>query len=510
MTTLLRDYQTKCLKTISRSYERGTYSQLIVLPTGAGRAYILAQCVLDFDWPSHILVHRDELAIQAVAKLVAAGVSPSDIGIVMGDQDQLGKKITVGSVQTLSRSGGKRLEALLRVSRPRIVVIDEAHHAATKSYRMIIKRIRPDLLIGFTSTPDHLVGEIFDRITFQRSIMGMVMDGFLVPPKRKLVNTETSLTVVKVKSGDYDRTQLGRILDNRERHQKIVQAWHEYGEGRKTIVHVVDFINADKVALVFGVDARVIHNKLSKIARARILESFENREFDVLVSCEDKLGCTEVSCVLMARPTLSKALYIQMIGRSLQPYEGKTDTLIIDVMDRSLRPSINFQDIMPQAKDILALLRKMPKAQLDFLKEDSSICYDPHYRWIKYGNKGYSLSIGKGESVHVIRRELTGNMVVLSSHKDWIVEHPLFPEYAFAVAEQWASDRSHQLGMKKPYGWTELSWWDVGPTDSQIEYAKKFGIKPSETMAEMSYRIDEQSLRPKFGSAIGYIARQKN
>lgn len=542
MTINLRDYQTKCIQTVLRSYQRGTSSQLVVLPTGTGKTVIFVQCILDFHWPSLILVHRDELAGQAVAKLTAAGVSPSDIGIVMGDQDQLGRKITIGSVQTLSRSGGKRLDALLKILRPQMIVIDEAHHAASKSYQSIIARIEPDLLLGFTATPmrmdkKHLVGDgnTFKKITFRRSIIEMVMSGFLVPPSRKVVNTTTNLRGVGLQAGDYNRTKLGNKVNDTERHKRIVESWLEFAKDRKTIVFAVDVTNAKRLSETFcamGVDARVIYGELSKGDRSALLEAYARREFNVLVNCEiltEGFDDPETDCVLMARPTLSEALYVQMIGRALRLFKGKTDALIIDVTDNSLKHSINLQDIMPEAKDTQALLREMPRAQLEFFKDmqkqpgprgqngwfmggqdemnEYGIYHDPHYRWIKHGDEGYSLAIGKGESVHIIRGELTGKAVAVTSTKEWVVENPIPPEFTFAVAEQWSLDRAKQLGLKKPYGWTEPKWWDLFPTDKQSNFAQKMGVTPGKSMAVTSYRIDEKTLRPKFVGILLWLER---
>ena len=538
----LRNYQVKCVKAVRTNFERDVKSQLIVLPTGTGKTVIFVRCILDFSWPTLVIVHRDELAKQAIKKLIAAGASQDDIGVVMGDQNQLGRKITIGSVQTLSRSGGKRLDDLLAVVQPKLIVIDEAHHAAAKSYQTIIRKVDPTLLLGFTATPmrqdkKHLIGQnnTFNRVVFRRSIIEMVMSGFLVPPHRKVINTGIDIKSVGLQAGDYNQKQLGEIIDDVRRHKRIVESWLEFGQGRKTIVFAVNVANAEKLTETFinaGIDARVIHGGISKTDRVLILDAYARRDFDVLVNCEiltEGFDDPETDCILMARPTLSESLYIQMLGRALRLFAGKVDALIIDVTDNSTRHSIGFQDIMPEAKDPHELLREMPKAQLEFFKdmqkksgqrgktgwftgdpedfESMGIYHDPHFRWIKYGDMGYSLTLGKGESVHIILGELTGNAVAVSSTKEWIVEHPIAPEFTFAVAEQWAMERAKQLKLKRPYGWTEPNWWDLNTTDKQMAFAKQVGAVPGKTIAETSYRIDEKTLRSKFTSILIWLER---
>ncbi len=544
ITLNLRDYQKRCLTEIKKRYERGTRSQLVVLPTGTGKTVIFVQLVLNFFWPSLILVHRDELAGQTKAKLLEAGVDPEDIGMVKGQVNEIGRKITIGSVQTLGRPDGKRLAKLMAALRPKMIVIDEAHHATAKGYRNVIDTVDPELLVGFTATPmrldkKHLVGEVFDQIVFKRSIIEMVMAGFLVVPTRKIINTNVDLSSIAVSQGDYNRVELGRKVDNERRRNAIFQAWLKYASDRKTIVFAVDVANAIKMADTFrenGYPAHVIHGGLSSTARELILDEYKHRGFSILVNCEiltEGFDDPETDCVLMARPTLSEALYIQMIGRSLRLYSGKENALIIDVTDNSNRHSIGFQDIMPEARDVNALIREMPRAQLEFfnamqtergqrgetgwfngdadMMEELGIFHDPKFRWIRYNDEGYSMTIGNGESIHIIRGALSGNMVAIAYKKDkqkeWVVEHPIAAEFVFAIAEQWASERAKQIGLKKPYGWTNPDWWNIYTTDKQRQFAERINVKPGKYIAETSYFIDEKQLRSVFYSTLTWLER---
>ncbi|KLU61698.1 UvrABC system protein B [Peptococcaceae bacterium CEB3] len=542
----LRPYQQHCLDAINKTYQRGITKQLIVLPTGTGKTIVFATFIkrqTDFGWPSLVLVHRDELITQTADKLRVIGVSPDTIGIVKGERNDTDRLVTVASVQTLNRE--KRLNAFIEANPPRLLVIDEAHHASAKSYRRVIEKVEPDLLLGFTATPirldkKSLVGNVFDQVVYHRSIMEMVLADYLVPPKPKFVQTGVDLDERHVRTvrGDFDQHLLGIAVNDSSRHEKIVKSYQEFASERKAIVFTVDVENVKALTEAFvreGVRVQGIYGGLSMSERRDILNAYKNRDLDVLVNCEiltEGFDDPETDCVIMARPTQSAALYVQMIGRALRLYPGKRDALIIDITDNSRKHSIGLSDIVPEARTPQELLREMPRAQLEFFKqmqsdggergshgwlegdatdlEEFGLYHDPHFRWIKYGEEGYSLSVGNGESVHLIRGAVSGNMLGLSSKHEWVIEHPIPPEFAFYIAEQWGQNRAKQLGLKKPYGWTEPRWWDLFPTEKQRAFAKKLGANAGMSIAETSFNIDRHTLRPKFVSALAWLDRNFN
>lgn len=373
----LRPYQREALDAVSATYAAGIWAQLLVLPTGGGKTVIFAQVPRLVRGRMLVLAHREELLTQAASSIRAANPDLR-VEIEQAEQDaSWAADVVVASVQTMRRA---RLQLWPRDHFASIVV-DEAHHSAAQSYHDILTHFgahvslqlprkptpeqcvtarasleafwrskRGPLLLGVTATPDRDDNRglewIFERVVYRRSIEDLIQGGYLVPLAGRSIATGVDLAAVRTVAGDFDQRQLATVVNTPERNLRIVRAWMDFAENRRTLLFGVDVEHARMMAELFtqaGVPADFVSGELARDDRRQRLAGFRSgrtrvlANYGVLTEGFDDPG---VSCIVMARPTRSQALYIQMIGRGTRLSEGKNDCLVLDVADVSRRHSL--------------------------------------------------------------------------------------------------------------------------------------------------------------------------
>lgn len=353
----LRDYQRECVEAIHGSWKRGVKSPLVVLPTGSGKT-IIAASLMDSVFGSRgyrsvFLAHRRELIEQTVEKIdLVTHVFTPRIGVVQGKRNELGRDITVASIQTLGGSRSKRrLQEFIDSGPHHLLICDEAHHAVSPQWTRVLNAMReayPDLLtFGMTATPGRADGtaldSVFDEVVFERNLLDMIRDGYLVPPKGYHVKLGLNLDRVNTKGGDYEKKQLSKIMNQPMVNRAVVEAWCKYSHNRKTVLFAVDVAHAIALRDEFrdaGYKADHVDGKMKVRQRSAVLKNFRNGETKILVNCEiatEGFDEPSIECIQFARPTQSQALYIQCLGRGLRLYPAKTECIVIDCVGNSER-----------------------------------------------------------------------------------------------------------------------------------------------------------------------------
>lgn len=351
----LRSYQRAALDAVT-TYLAHVNRPAIVLPTGGGKTVCFAHLASEHlaEHPGTrvlVLVHTDELVRQAHNKIKT--IAPHlVVGIVKAKQDETRADVIVASVQTLRSR--KRRAAIQRVS---LVIVDECHHATAATYRAILEHYgcmeRSVPAVGFTATLERgdggSLGQVWQDVAFQRDISWMVRKRFLIPPRGKRVEVpELDLSKVKKSGGDFREGDLGEALVGSLAPEIIAKAFLEHAHDRKALAFFPTVASACVAAEAFadqGVEAKVIHGGLPREERRAILAW--HRRGTVLINCmilTEGYDDPEVDCIIMARPTQSRPLYIQIVGRGLRvdparPYEDQ-DCLLMDVVGVSSRLSL--------------------------------------------------------------------------------------------------------------------------------------------------------------------------
>lgn len=327
----LRPYQCEAFDSVVDGWADNHRTQLVVMATGLGKTQLfcaLAGREVDTGGRVLIVAHRTELIEQAAHR--ARDMVGCLVGVEQAGRYASNERIVVGSVQTLGPSEVRR-QAFASSGAPTLIIIDEAHHAIAETYRAILETWPQSRVVGVTATPDRgdglAMGQIFERVAYVRDIETGILDGYLAPiVSKQFVLEEVDLSHVETTNGDLNLGQLDEEM--LKANLAITHKCLELCRDRLTIVFSTKVETAHDLARLFNhhsggkAVAQAIDAKTPPEDRKRILGSHRRREFQFLINvgiATEGYDCPEVSCVVVARPTKSRALYTQMGGRGLRP-----------------------------------------------------------------------------------------------------------------------------------------------------------------------------------------------
>lgn len=359
MTIQLRDYQSESLDRLDAGYESGLLRLGIGLPTGVGKTIVMTEMARRYAakgahvW---ILLHRDQLVIQTERKMREHATPPTTVGVVQGDRDVVGADIVVVSVHTLRSE--KRLS---RMRRPDLIIVDEAHVSMSDTYLRIFERYPLARLAGFTATwmraDKKQLGDIWEKIVYHRSIRWAIREDHLVPPRGISIGApEHLLDDVRTRGGDYVEADLGQAVSVEAIRTNVIRGYSEHARGRLAVL----FAPTRAASEYFrdglqsaGIPSAGIYAGTPARERHMIFEAYHKRRIAVLTTCTalaegwDAPWC---DVALMVRPTKSKGLYIQQVGRVLRPWPGKTEALVLDFVGAAQGMSLNLDAILRQSE----------------------------------------------------------------------------------------------------------------------------------------------------------------
>ena len=339
---MLRDYQIEICEKVNEAFGKHR-SVMMQMPTGTGKTVVLASLVKqylnrDADCAVLIVAHRIELIEQTGAFLSHFGI---DYGVIAGGKRPAKfKRVMVASVQTLS----KNLDVDLA---PALVVIDEAHHALAKTYQMLWTAWPEAKFLGLTATPYRMSGDgftdLFEVLVDSWSVKQFIADGWLSPYDYYSIrpDSEEQQEIDSLKKrgadGDFQMKELREKLDVRPSIERLFESFERFAFDKKGIIYAIDIAHAEHIAEYYrlqGVNAVAISSKTPAKERAEVIRTFKDENsIQILVSVDlfsEGFDCPDVEFIQMARPTLSLAKYLQMVGRGLRPCKGKQCCMIID------------------------------------------------------------------------------------------------------------------------------------------------------------------------------------
>ena len=329
MNLIPRPYQTNCLAAMENQIP-GSY--LIHVATGLGKTFIFTQYIKKFkNWKFLVLAHREELVFQ-LEKYIE-----EPIGYEKAKLFSDGERIISASIQTISK------DTRLYKFPPDyfdVVIVDEAHVYASETFRKPLEYLKPKYMFGFTATPRRADGirldDLFEKIIFKMDIIAGIKNGFLSPLTCKRVEIDYDLRGIPKRMGDFAVKQLEEQVNISTHHQAIYEAYNRY-HVRQTMIFCVTVKHAQDLCQYFknqGVSADYIVGETKN--RSEILSDFESGKIKVLTSVDVLTTGVDIPCIetlIMARPTFSQTLYIQMVGRGIRLYEGKKSCILIDCVN---------------------------------------------------------------------------------------------------------------------------------------------------------------------------------
>ena len=362
--TILRPYQIAARAAVFGAWSRGIKRPAVVHATGVGKTTTFT-AVID-EWlrgnsRSRVLVgaHRKEL-IHQPAKRLSADLGRA-VGIVMGTLNQTLPQVICASVPTLRSERRRRM-----IRDVGLIVVDECHHAAAASYGAMLDHWPGADVLGVTATMsrgDNLsLGKVWQEVVHEYLVGEAVADGWLVRPHGIAVRVEDlDLRKVKTKAGgDYADGALGKAIEGSLAPRRIVEAYREHAAERQGVVFLPTVHSAEIMRDEFraaGFATELVHGETPTAERVRIIQGIRDGRVQVVTNCGVFTEGTDLpmlSCIVIARPTNSNGLYIQMAGRGFRLWCPVHNDPVVNLHT----PCCNLRKIDALVLDIVGATRK--------------------------------------------------------------------------------------------------------------------------------------------------------
>lgn len=337
-----RPYQVEGIAAARRMIAEGLRRVLLVLATGGGKtacAALIAHGAVQKGRRVLFVGPRREIIAQAFWKLVEAGIPELSCGVIMGNgviphavtrQPYNARRplapVQVASIQTLTNR---------RLPPADVVFVDEAHHATSETWAKVIAHYidAGAVVVGLTATPCRAdgkgLGALFERLHVIAGFAELAAEGFLVTPRVYTTPNAPDLSKVRLtRSGEYNADELAAVMRARALVGDIVQHWQRHAEGRTTVVFAASVEHSRELCDAFraaGVAAEHVDANTDPDERDGALTRLARGEITVLCNmgiCTEGWDLPRCKCVILARPTKSLSLYLQMAGRGLRPWQG--------------------------------------------------------------------------------------------------------------------------------------------------------------------------------------------
>lgn len=382
----LRPYQQEAIETARRMIAQRKRRLILVSPTGSGKTVVasgIIQSAVSKGNKVLFLAHRKELIDQASEKLDTFGIPH---GVIMAKHWRFdpSQAVQVASIQTwrswVARAQKEQKAAQIsayassswqdipwknlprdiasllfsQIFRPDLIVIDEAHLSIAKSYADLVAANPQTVVLGLTATPargdGRALGDLYHDMVPVSSVKELISLGYLVPPRHFAPSVPDLSQVQVAANGDYDEDDLSQVMDRPHLVGNLVEEWSKRARGRPTIAFAVNRQHSRNIVAAFeaaGVRARHLDGTSSKQDRESGLRDLAQGRIDLLSNVglfTEGLDLPAVSCIVLARPTRSLALYLQMAGRGLRPSSGKSDCLVLDHAGSTLEFGLASED----------------------------------------------------------------------------------------------------------------------------------------------------------------------
>lgn len=458
----LRPYQQQIIYDCYSYIRQGIKRILLFSPTGSGKTVLAAKVIADAVSKNRrvlFIVHRDILVSQTYNKLRAVNL---ECGFIKsGWQENIAAPVQIASIQSLPT----RTEWLK--SSFDLIICDEAHITAFgKIFRQMLDLIFPEAIyLGLTATPWRLskkesMGDIYHALVCAPMPKDLIEAGFLVKPSYYSLNFQAELKEVDLTNGDYNLSQLSNICDRPELIEQVVDSWYDLAYSFPTIAFTVSVAHAEHLAEAFtnhGIVAAAVTGKTPISQRTKLYQELADGKLKVLTSCaalSEGFDVPEVGCVILARPTKSKALYFQQIGRGLRLAPDKTGCIVLDqsqnVLEHGFIEDLTQEDIelFPSKSSKSS---KVSQAPLKTCPKDRGGCGAYIYAvYLKCPHCGFSFEMERLITVlgnnHLLRPQ---DEPTISFYRQKLRE-----AYRHSLAPPWAAYQvKDKFGFMPPFDW---------------------------------------------------------
>jgi superfamily II DNA or RNA helicase len=352
----LRPHQEEALLSLAALRAEGKTIGLLTHAQGAGKTVTAITDAKRLGGRTLFLAHTRDLVNQAYEKFGELWPQAST-GLFYGGVHAPEAQNVIGSIQSVAES--------LHEFKPdafTYVVIDEAHHATAPTYKRVLSYFRPQFLLGLTATPDRADGlsvlELFRDCAHRLSLREAVELGELAPIRCVRVLTNVDLSKVRFNQVQYNRRDIEQSVIIPPRDRLIVKTYMDHVRDRKAVAFCVNVRHGEQLDEQFrnvGVPAQSVSGRMPGRQREQCLRQFHEGNLRVLCACDilnEGWDCPDVEVLLMARPTLSKVIYLQQIGRGTRKAPGKECLVVFDFVDNAHRynQSLSLHRVLGQGR----------------------------------------------------------------------------------------------------------------------------------------------------------------
>ena len=335
----LKEHQQEALNSLRKMREEGQSIALLYHATGTGKTVTAVSDAKAVGQRTLFIGHTKELIEQA-KKTFNNIWKEKQTGLYIAEQKEKDAYIVCGSVQSIS----KNIEDF-NPEEFGYVIIDEAHHGTAETYRSILSYFKPQFTLGLTATPDRTDGEdlleIFQNIAHKLDLKTAVEIGELVPVRCIRVKTNIDISDVRINGIKYNSQDLESKLFIPERNKVIVDTYLEFAKDKKTVIFYASVKHAKEIAHLLRenhINAQAVSGSMNNSKRKQILNEYESGNINVLCACDllnEGWDSPNTQVLFMARPTMSKTLYTQQLGRGIRLAQGKEYLMVFDLIDNA-------------------------------------------------------------------------------------------------------------------------------------------------------------------------------
>ncbi|MDP4182754.1 MAG: DEAD/DEAH box helicase family protein [Bacillota bacterium] len=335
----LKEHQQTALENLKAMRANGESIALLYHATGTGKTVTAVSDAKRLGKRTLFLAHTKELITQAKRTFEDLW-REAETGLFIGEQKDKDAFVVCGSIQSVAQNLEQFKEGDFAY-----IIIDECHHGTANTYKKILGYFNPEFTLGLTATPDRSDGEdllqIFKNVAHKLDLKTAVEMGELTPIRCIRVKTNVDLSNVRINGIKYYSQDLESKLFVPERNKVIADTYLNCVKNKKTVIFCASVSHANEISDLFkqnGIRCEAVSGTIKSSDRTRILEQYENGNINVLCACDllnEGWDSPKTEVLFMARPTLSKTLYMQQLGRGMRKCKGKDYLMVFDFIDNA-------------------------------------------------------------------------------------------------------------------------------------------------------------------------------
>ena len=338
-TFALKEHQQEALSKLKEMRERKETIALLYHATGTGKTVTAVTDAKRMGGRTLYIAHTKDLITQT-ADTFGMIWPEAEVGLFVEGKREITAQVVCASVQSVALNMDLFLPDTFDY-----IIVDEAHHASAETYRKVLAYFTPRFTLGLTATPERSDGtnilELFRNTAHRLDIRTAVEVGELVPVRCIRIHTNIDLSRVRFNSFSYNIRDLESKIFVPERNRLIVDTWTDYVRDKRTVIFCASVRHAREIASLLeerGVTAEAVSGDMKLSERSEMTERFVSGKVRVICACDllnEGWDCPETEVLFMARPTMSKVLYTQQLGRGMRLAEGKESLMVFDFVDNA-------------------------------------------------------------------------------------------------------------------------------------------------------------------------------